>query len=130
MHNRARLIVASFLVKTLLIDWREGEKYFAQKLVDYDVASNNGNWQWIAGSGVDSQPYFRIFNPWSQSETHDPACIYIKTFVPELSDVMPKHIHQWDSCYKNYKSVEYPKPIVDYKTQRDIVLKEYKRALN
>lgn len=130
MHNRARLIVASFLVKTLLIDWREGEKYFAQKLVDYDVASNNGNWQWIAGSGVDSQPYFRIFNPWSQSLTHDPDCIYIKTFVPELKDVTSKHIHNWDSCYKNYASINYPKPIVDYKSQRDMVLKEYKRAIH
>lgn len=129
MHNRARLIVASFLVKTLLIDWRKGEKYFAQKLVDYDVASNNGNWQWIAGSGVDSQPYFRIFNPWSQSETHDPECIYIKTFVPELNDVMPKHIHQWNECYKHYNN-NYPTPIVDYREQRDIVLSEYKRALH
>jgi len=78
MHNRARLIVASFLTKTLLIDWREGEKYFASKLTDYDPASNNGNWQWVASTGADSQPYFRIFNPWEQTKEWDTDCEYIK----------------------------------------------------
>ena len=129
MHNRGRLIVASFLVKTLLIDWRKGEKYFAQKLLDYDVASNNGNWQWIAGSGVDSQPYFRIFNPWSQSVTHDPDCIYIKTFVPELNELDSKTIHKWNECYKKYNNIDYPKPIVNYHINKLMVLKEYEKAL-
>ena len=78
MHNRGRLIVASFLTKTLLIDWRWGEKYFAQNLVDYDVASNSQNWLWIAGGGADSQEYFRIFSPWEQSKKNDPDCVYIK----------------------------------------------------
>ena len=129
MHNRARLIVASFLVKTLFIDWREGEKYFAQKLLDYDVASNNGNWQWIAGSGVDSQPYFRIFNPWNQSSTHDPECVYIKTFVKELDNVPSKHIHEWYNYHKDYSEMTYPKPIVEYTEMKDLVLMEYKKAL-
>lgn len=125
MHNRARLIVASFLVKTLLIDWREGEEYFATKLTDYDPASNNGNWQWIAGTGADSQPYFRIFNPWQQSENFDPDAIYIKHFIPELKDVPAKAIHNWENTYSEYKNVHYPKPIVDYSKQKDLALKMY-----
>lgn len=140
MHNRARLIVASFLVKTLLVDWREGEKYFAQKLVDYDVASNNGNWQWVAGSGVDSQPYFRIFNPWSQSETHDKNCIYIKTFLPQLKDIPAKDIHEWHTTYKIHlasdstenqkRRLTYPAPIVEYKMMKEKVIQAYKKALS
>lgn len=140
MHNRARLIVASFLVKTLLVDWREGEKYFAQKLVDYDVASNNGNWQWVAGSGVDSQPYFRIFNPWSQSETHDKNCIYIKTFLPQLENIPAKDIHEWHTTYKIHlasdstenqkRRLTYPAPIVDYKMMKEKVIQAYKKALS
>ena len=129
MHNRSRLIVASFLVKTLLISWEEGEKYFATRLTDYDPASNNGNWQWIAGSGADSQPFFRIFNPWSQQEEHDPDCEYIKKWVPELSSLEPKIIHNWETEYVNYKEIKYPKPICDYADQKDKVLKMYKDAL-
>lgn len=129
MHNRARLIVASFLVKTLLIDWREGEKYFATQLTDYDVASNNGNWQWIMGGGADSQPYFRIFNPWSQSEEHDPETVYIKKWIPELSDVSSKDIHNWYKMYTDYESVDYPAPIVDYTEQKKKVLVMYKKYL-
>lgn len=129
MHNRARLIVASFLVKTLLIDWREGEKYFAQTLTDYDVANNNGNYQWIASSGADSQPYFRIFNPWRQAEQYDPKCEYIKQWVPELKDVPNKDIFKWDIEYVNYKNLKYPKPICDYEEQREKALKMYKDAL-
>jgi deoxyribodipyrimidine photo-lyase len=125
MHNRARLIVSSFLVKTLLISWEEGEKYFAQKLVDYDPASNNGNWQWTAGSGADSQPYFRIFNPWEQGKNYDPNCEYIKKWVPELKDVPNKDILNWEDKYSEYKDVKYPKPIVDYKKQKEIALKMY-----
>ena len=84
MHNRVRMIVASFLTKHLLIDWRWGEAYFASKLLDYELASNNGNWQWAAGSGVDSSPWFRIFNPILQSRKFDPANAYIKRWVPEF----------------------------------------------
>jgi deoxyribodipyrimidine photo-lyase len=129
MHNRARLIVASFLVKTLLISWEEGEKYFASKLTDYDPASNNGNWGWISGGGADSQPYFRIFNPWSQSEEHDPECMYIKTWIPELETLESKIIHNWVTEYPNYKNINYPKPICDYTEQKEKCLKMYKDAL-
>ena len=123
MHNRARLIVASFLVKTLLIDWRKGEEYFATKLTDYDVASNNGNWQWVASTGADSQPYFRIFNPWEQAKNCDPDCEYIKQWVPELKDVPVKDILNWETTYTEYKDTKYPKPIVDYKKQKELALK-------
>jgi deoxyribodipyrimidine photo-lyase len=126
MHNRARLIVASFFVKTLLLDWRQGEKYFANQLTDYDPASNNGNWQWIMGGGADSQPYFRIFNPWQQSENYDPHAVYIKTWIPELKDVPEKDIHHWDTEYTQYKQIHYPKPIVDYAKQKQIALKMYR----
>lgn len=125
MHNRARLIVSSFLVKTLLISWEEGEKYFAQTLVDYDPASNNGNWQWTAGTGADSQPYFRIFNPWEQGKHYDPNCEYIKKWIPELNDVPNKDILNWNDTYSEYKHIKYPKPIVDYKKQKELALKMY-----
>ena len=120
MHNRGRLIVASFLVKTLLIDWRWGEKYFATHLVDYDVASNHGNWLWIAGGGADSQEYFRIFNPWSQSADNDPDAVYIKRWVPELADVPSRDIHQPNT-------ETYIEPIVDYAKQKTRVLAAYKK---
>jgi len=129
MHNRARLIVSSFLVKTLMISWETGEKYFATKLTDYDPASNNGNWQWQAGSGADSQPYFRIFNPWLQTKEYDPDCEYIKTWIPELKDVPPKDILKWETEWVNYKNSKYCKPIVDYSEQKDKVLQMYKHAL-
>jgi deoxyribodipyrimidine photo-lyase len=124
MHNRARLIVASFLTKTLLIDWREGEQYFAQKLVDYDPASNNGNWQWIASTGADSQPYFRIFNPYNQSAEVDEDAIYIKTWIPELKDIPAKEIHNWDKYHTEYK-IHYPAPIVDYSLQKEKAIEMY-----
>lgn len=113
MHNRVRMICASFLVKDLLIDWKMGEQYFAQKLLDYELASNNGNWQWCASTGCDAQPYFRIFNPYLQGERFDPDALYIKKYLPILAAVDPKHIH-------NPKSIDllpngYPKPIVDHK---------------
>lgn len=132
MHNRARLIVASFLIKTLLVDWQKGEKYFATKLVDYDPASNNGNWQWVASTGADSQPYFRIFNPWTQSKDHDPDALYIKKWVPELKGVSAKYIHRWDECIgaDEFKDIHYPKPIVDYKEQREKALKMYNIILS
>lgn len=93
MHNRVRMIVASFLTKDLHIDWRLGEKYFAQQLVDYDPAVNNGNWQWAASTGCDAQPYFRIFNPWLQQQKFDPDCLYIKRWLPELAQTPAKTIH-------------------------------------
>ena len=128
LHNRSRLIVASFLVKTLLINWKKGEKFFAQQLVDYDPANNNGNWEWIMGGGADSQPFFRIFNPWEQGKHFDPECVYIKEWIPELRDLDPKVIHQWDTEWENYKSIDYVKPICDYKKQKELVLKLYNQA--
>ncbi len=111
MHNRVRMITASFLTKHLLIDWRWGEAYFAKKLLDYDLASNNGGWQWAAGSGTDAAPYFRIFNPMAQQEKFDPQLIYVKRWVPE------------------YGTAAYPKPIVDHKMARERCLEAYKAGL-
>jgi deoxyribodipyrimidine photo-lyase len=111
-------------------DWRIGEEYFATQLVDYDPSVNNGNWQWGAGCGADSQPYFRIFNPWTQAKDYDPNCIYIKRWVPELKDVPCKDIHNWDKTYSKYqKSTKYPSPIVDYKEARVKIMEVYKKAL-
>lgn len=116
MHNRVRMIVASFLTKDLLINWRQGEKYFAQMLTDYDPAVNNGNWQWAASTGCDAQPYFRIFNPWLQQEKFDPDCLYIKRFIPELVHLPPKVIHRWANTTENLLT-NYPRPIVDHAVQ-------------
>ena len=126
MHNRARLITASFLIKTLLINWQEGEKYFATKLTDYDPASNNLNWQWCASSAVDSQPYFRIFNPWLQSKEYDPDAKYIKKWIPELADVLAKDVHTWFKSREKYPGTAYPEPIVSYEVQKEKALKMYK----
>lgn len=126
MHNRARLITADFLVKLMHIDWRKGEQYFATQLIDYDPSVNNGNWQWISGSGADSQPYFRIFNPWTQGLKFDKNCNYIKKWIPELKDVPAKDIHNWTDTYNNYKT-KYPKPCIDYETQRNKVKNLYKK---
>lgn len=118
MHNRCRMIVASFLVKDMLMDWTLGEKYFAQKLVDYDPASNNGGWQFSSSTGVDAQPYFRIFNPFSQSLKFDAECDYIKYWVPELKDVSNKAIHSWDVSYtSNQDNTNYPAPMLVHKEQ-------------
>jgi len=129
MHNRARLITSAILIKILNIDWKWGEKYFATMLIDYDPVVNNGNWQWGAGCGVDSQPYFRIFNPWTQAKDYDPDCVYIKKWIPELKDVPAKDILKWDLVCDNYKNINYPKPIVDYKEERNIILSTYKDGL-
>lgn len=117
MHNRVRMIVASFLTKDLHIDWRLGEKYFAQHLIDYDPAVNNGNWQWSASTGCDAQPYFRIFNPWSQQQKFDPDCVYIKQWVPELKKASIKEIH----------SGEASTPMLDHSKEAKIALKMYKQ---
>ena len=112
MHNRVRMITASFLIKHLLTDWRIGEAYFAEKLMDYDLSANNGNWQWCASSGCDAAPYFRIFNPDEQQKKFDPDFKYIKKWIPEFG------------------TKYYPKPIVEHKKAREKVLKVYKEALN
>ena len=133
MHNRARMIVASFLTKDLLIDWRWGERYFMQQLIDGDTAANNGGWQWSAGTGTDAQPYFRIFNPISQGETFDPDGAYVKRYVPELANVPTKYIHApWLMPPMLMREVhclighDYPAPIVDHATQRTRALAMYK----
>jgi len=126
MHNRCRMIVATFLSKILMIDWREGEKYFAQELVDYDVASNSGNWQAVVGGGHYSMPYFRVLSPWAQSDKNDPDCEYIKKWVPELKDVENKHIHKWYKYYKKNNNINYPKPMVDFDKQLDKYLSKMK----
>ncbi len=115
MHNRVRMITASFLVKDLHIDWRIGEQHFATLLTDYDPCVNNGNWQWAASTGCDAVPYFRIFNPWIQQKKFDPECAYIKKWIPELRDIEPKVIHKWDSVEKI--GIAYPAPVVDHSTE-------------
>ncbi|MCL4116194.1 UNVERIFIED_CONTAM: hypothetical protein GTU68_060225 [Idotea baltica] len=112
MHNRVRMVVASFLTKHLLIDWRWGEAYFAEKLLDFDLASNNGGWQWAAGTGTDAAPYFRIFNPAAQMKKFDSKLEYVKKWIPE------------------YGSAEYPEAIVDHKAARERCLATYKTALS
>jgi deoxyribodipyrimidine photo-lyase len=111
MHNRVRMIVGSYLVKHLLIDWRRGERYFAEKLLDFDLSANVGNWQWVAGCGCDAAPYFRIFNPDSQTEKFDPDRKYIRQWVPE------------------FESATYPEPVVDHNWARARVLKAFSEAL-
>lgn len=133
MHNRARMIVASFLVKDLLIDWRWGERYFMQQLIDGDPAANNGGWQWTAGTGTDAAPYFRIFNPVSQSQKFDPQGSYIRHWLPELANVSEQYIHApWQMPPLEQKRVhcqlghDYPNPIIDHKFARDRTLAAYK----
>ena len=124
MHNRLRMIVVSFLVKNLLIDWRIGERWFWDCLVDADYASNVAGWQWAAGTGVDSSPYFRIFNPIIQGKKFDPNGDYIKTNIPELSEIQLKYLHEPWLINHN---INYPNPIIDYKKSRLNALKKYKK---
>lgn len=120
MHNRCRMIVAMFLCKILHVDWRLGEKYFAQKLIDYDPSVNNSSWQWVSGSGCDAQPYFRIFNPWNQTIKFDKECTYIKKWLPVFKNIPNKHILKWyDPKIRNMYNINYPEPIVDYKKERE-----------
>jgi deoxyribodipyrimidine photo-lyase len=112
MHNRVRMITASFLTKHLLIDWRWGEAFFAKHLLDYELASNNGGWQWAAGTGCDAAPYFRVFNPKLQTDKFDPQQAYIQKWVPEVD------------------SDRYPAPIVEHKMARERAIETYKAALN
>lgn len=126
MHNRLRMVVASFLCKTLLIDWRKGEQYFADKLLDFDLAANNGGWQWSSSSGCDAQPYFRIFNPYSQSEKFDSKGEFIRLWIPELAHLSSKEIHQPDSLLVP----DYPAPIVSYELNRQRCLTMYSVVKN
>lgn len=127
MHNRLRMIVASFLVKDLLIDWRWGEQYFMTKLIDGDFAANNGGWQWAASTGCDAAPYFRIFNPTTQSEKFDPEGTFIRRYVPELSHLSNKVIHA-PYEYSGGFNLKYPKPIVSHSDARKKVLEAYEKA--
>jgi deoxyribodipyrimidine photo-lyase len=128
-HNRGRMISSNILIKILLIDWRKGEQFYAQHLVDYDPANNNGGWQWSSGGGSDSQPFFRYFNPFIQAKEHDPECEYIKTWIPELKDVDNKIILNWDTEWQNNRIIKYPKPICDYKEQKEKSIAMYRQAL-
>jgi deoxyribodipyrimidine photo-lyase len=118
------MIVASFLTKDLLIDWRWGERYFMEKLLDGDLAPNNGGWQWAASTGCDPQPYFRIFNPELQSKRFDPEGAYIRKYVPELREVDGADIHMPPPLLRG----SYPTPLVDHSERRQIALAAYKRA--
>lgn len=137
MHNRVRMIVGSFLVKNLLLDWREGEKWFWDCLLDADLASNVASWQWVAGSGADAAPYFRIFNPVTQGEKFDPDGDYVKTYCPELKKVPAKIIHKvWEAKPEILKAVgvtlgeDYPRPIVDLKASRQRALDAFSSLKN
>lgn len=129
MHNRLRMIVASFLVKDLLIDWRQGERYFMSQLVDGCLAANNGGWQWAASTGTDAAPYFRIFNPTTQGERFDKRGAFIREWLPELAEVPDKAIHQpWAWAEKQGVEIHYPRPIVDHAEARVATLAAYEAA--
>lgn len=136
MHNRVRMIAASFLVKDLLVDWRRGERWFRHVLVDGDVAQNVGNWQWVAGTGHDAAPYFRIFNPVTQSERFDPDGVYIRRWVPELASLTGRAVHApWTAGPLELAAAgvvlgdDYPAPIVDHAMARDRTIAAYKAAV-
>lgn len=128
LHNRGRLLVASFLIKNLHINWMWGEKYFATKLIDYDPLVNNGNWQWVSSTGADSQPYFRIFNPMTQQKKYDSKGDFILKWIPELKNIPLKDIHKWTEIYEKYPNI-YLKPIVDYKKSKEEIIKKYKKVI-
>ena len=132
MHNRLRMVVASFLTKDLGINWQQGEKYFAENLNDFDLAANNGGWQWAASSGCDAQPYFRIFNPVTQSEKFDRSGKFIRRYVPELTNLSDKQIHApWLVSRDDLKQAgvelgtNYPQPVVDHAAARQATLRRY-----
>ena len=135
MHNRVRMVVGSFLVKDLLVDWRWGEDWFMERLIDADLAANNGGWQWVAGTGTDASPYFRIFNPVSQSEKHDPHGEYIRRYLPELEAVPDEYIHEPWKMPEDVQAEsgcrigeDYPEPLVDHGKARERTLKAYREA--
>ena len=127
MHNRLRMVTAMFFTKDMMVDWRIGEQFFAQSLVDYDPASNNGGWQWCASIGADAAPYFRIFNPYRQSESFDPDCKFIKKWIPELSNVDNKHIHKWNINHKKYTDIKYPIPMLEHSESIKIIKSIFKK---
>ena len=126
MHNRLRMIVASFLVKDLHLNWRKGEKYFASRLIDYDPIQNHAGWVWTSGSGLDPNPYFRIFNPWTQGSKFDPKSIFTRKWIPELKAVPNEDIQSWSESYKKYPGV-YTKPIVDHNSASKAFLRKMKK---
>jgi deoxyribodipyrimidine photo-lyase len=135
MHNRARMLTASFLVKDLLIDWRWGERWFMQHLVDGDPAANNGGWQWTAGTGTDAAPFFRIFNPLKQSLKYDPKGSFIRRWLPELMNVPDAFVHQPWRMNPTEQAIsgctlgkDYPDPIVDHTWARERVLRAFQKA--
>ncbi len=131
MHNRLRMIVASFLTKDLLIDWRHGYAHFREHLVDHDTANDTGGWQWAASTGTDAQPYFRIFNPTTQGERYDPDAAYVARYVPELRDVDPGVIHGWNDLSADERETAapgYPAPVVDHAERRERALETFERA--
>jgi deoxyribodipyrimidine photo-lyase len=137
MHNRARMIVASFLTKDLLIDWRKGERYFMQHLIDGDSASNVGGWQWAAGVGADAQPFFRVFNPTLQGQRFDPDGVFVKQWLPELRGVPIEYVHEpWKLSASDQQRYgvtigrDYPAPIVDHGFARDRALRHYRNTSN
>jgi deoxyribodipyrimidine photo-lyase len=132
MHNRVRMVVASFLCKHLLLHWRHGEDWFWDTLVDADLASNGASWQWVAGSGADAAPYFRIFNPVTQGEKFDKDGVYVRRWVPEIAQLPDKHLHHpWDAPPEVLAEAgvrlgdTYPHPIVDHKSARQAALDAY-----
>ncbi len=129
MHNRLRMICASFLTKDLLIDWRQGERYFMRQLVDGDLASNNGGWQWAASTGTDAAPYFRIFNPTAQGKKFDPQGAFIRRWLPELTDIPDNAIHEpWKWAEKTDQNIGYPQPCVDHQQARRATLDAWEKA--
>ena len=126
MHNRLRMVVAMFFTKNMLHDWRLGEKFFMQHLIDGDFSSNNGGWQWSSSTGTDSAPYFRIFNPITQSQNFDPDGEFIKKFIPELKDFPIANIHQPKDDL--FSSTDYPSPILDLKESRMRAIQAFKDA--
>ena len=130
MTNRNRLIVSNYLIKDLHLNWQLGEQYFAQKLVDYDPCQNNGGWQWSAGCGVDTQNYFRIFNPKLQSSKFDLEGTYIKKWIPELQQVPASDLHNWEVAYKKWEGkVDYPAPCVFHDIEKDRSVQMYLDSL-
>jgi deoxyribodipyrimidine photo-lyase len=131
MHNRVRMIVASFLTKDLLCDWRHGYEHFREHLVDHHTANDNGGWQWAASTGTDAQPYFRIFNPMTQGERYDPDAAYVHEYVPELREVSAENVHAWDELSQGRReglAPEYPDPVVDHGERRERALSMFRRA--
>ncbi len=128
MHNRLRMIVAMFFTKNMLHDWRQGEKFFMENLIDGDFSSNNGGWQWSSSTGTDAAPYFRIFNPITQSQNFDKDGLFIKKFIPKLKDLNNKDIH--NPPIKVRKYLGYPEPILDLRLSRERAIEAFKSAKN